>query len=117
MENLSEVNDVLNIDDVFKNNPNGYVFKFSPAGRNILINYLNTKPISQVEIFFATMFDIPDQDPMFKTEAIKGIYDFLRNQCPRSESKSIISSTLGEIQIFKITPKVEDNTETEASTK
>jgi len=80
----------LSIDDIFVNDPKGYAAKFQPPSRKLIINYLNSRPMAQVEVFFTNMFDIPDQDPFYTIEWIKKLFDYLKNVCPRGEAKDVI---------------------------
>lgn len=102
----------LNLDEIFADDPEGYAAKFTPEGRKIVINYLNTRPLAQVEAFFASMFDIEDKDPFYNIKWVKRVFDYLKDVCPRGESKDVLISLAANTVLFKKTKKDTDKKET-----
>lgn len=107
----------MNIDDIFINDPDGYAAKFTQIGRKIIIAYLNTRPMAQVEPFFVSMFEIDDKDPFFRIEWIKKIFDYLKNSCPRGEARDIIMNLAQNTVLYKTNKKVEDDASEQESSK
>lgn len=107
-ETTKPIEKTMNIDEIFINDPDGYAAKFSPAGRKLIIDYLNTRPMIQVEPFFVGMFDIEDKDPFFKIEWVKNLFDYLKNSCPRGEAKNVIMGLAANTILYKTNKKVEE---------
>lgn len=101
------VEESLNIDVIAADDPDGYAAKLTPEGRNLIIAYLNTRPMAQVESFFVAMFDIEDKDPFFNVVWIKKLFDYLKEVCPRGESKSIIQGLADNVMMYKKDKKEE----------
>jgi len=95
----------LSIDEIFVQDPNGYAAKFKPDARTMIIKYLNTRPMAQVEIFFSQMFEIADQDPFYRIEWIKRLFDYLKNTCPRGEAKDVILKLAHGTVLYKTSEK------------
>jgi hypothetical protein len=63
--------------------------------------------MAEVEPFFISMFDIEDKDPFFNVPWVKRLFDYLRNVCPRGESKPIVLGLAESLLLFKKEPKIE----------
>ena len=99
---MNPVKESMNIDEIAANSPNEYAIKLTPKGRDMILAYLNSRPMSQVEQFFNNMFDIEDKDPFFSVVWIKKLVDYLRDVCPRGEARPIVMGLANHMVLFKI---------------
>lgn len=101
-------------------------FKIKPEVRQVIYNYLNGRPMSEVEPIIEAMFETkkldekgnvithPDgspvfvEDPFYTKEGIQMLTLYLRDKCPRSEAKPIINMLANNgIEQYSISKKEE----------
>lgn len=83
--------------DVLDNLTIGY--RYTDEVKNMIYDYLNSKPISEMEVYINQYFE--SKDAYLNTEGIKGINEYLMNKCPRIESKPILEKIInGGVNIY-----------------
>ena len=66
-------------------------YKFTPKAKQIIHDYLNTRPMAEVEGLIFQMFENPaDPDPFYNKEGITTLTKYLQEKCPRIDAKPII---------------------------
>jgi hypothetical protein len=79
-------------------------FRFTQECDKKIYDYLNSKPMSEVEKFMTAYFENPNKDKIYLSqEGIQELIDFLTKKCPRVESKPILEMLAnGGTKMFKI---------------
>ncbi len=66
-------------------------YKFTPKCGKEIYDYLNTRPMVEVESMVFQMFENPkDTDPYITKEGIQTLTKYLQEKCPRLEAKRLI---------------------------
>lgn len=66
-------------------------YKFTPNCRKEIHDYLNTRPMAEVESMVFQMFENPeDPNPYISKEGIQTLTKYLQEKCPRIEAKRLI---------------------------
>ena len=66
-------------------------YKFTPECNKEIYDYLNTRPMVEVESMIFQMFENPkDPDPYISKEGIQTLTKYLQEKCPRIEAKRLI---------------------------
>lgn len=66
-------------------------YKFTKSCGKEIYDYLNTRPMIEVETMIFAMFENPkDPDPFMSREGIQTLTKYLQEVCPRIEAKHII---------------------------
>lgn len=85
-------------------------YKFPPDLKKRIYNYLQERPMVEVEEIIAAMFETENPDPFYTLEGVMTVTEYLKNKCPRREAKPLIIEISKELQKYQISnaPVTED---------
>ncbi len=66
-------------------------YKFEASLKKQMYDYLQTRPMVEVESLLVTMFECKDPDPFYTEDGIKQLTSYL-GQCPRKDVKSFVDA-------------------------
>lgn len=81
-------------------------YKISDAAKEKLSEYLNERPMAEVEPIFKNILETEVEDPMYSEAAISMVIAYLNEKCPRREAKPILDflKIEGHITKYDIKP-------------
>ena len=80
-------------------------YKFSPKLKKDLHDYLNSKPMMEVEGIITLMFETEQPDPYYTLEGIQMLTKYLQEKCPRVEAKPFLTRMANkELEKYAFTP-------------
>lgn len=82
-----------------------YGFKFTPAVGDAIYEYLQTRPMNEVEGYINSFFEtkIPRDQVYLSEEGIKDICEYFKAKCPRKDAKPLLALiSNGGMEQFKI---------------
>lgn len=88
-------------------------YKFTPEARREIYDYLNSRPMIEVEGMISQWFENPeDPDPFITREGIQVLSKYLQEKCPRKDAKRIIEILANDgLEKYVLKPKKPDDRE------
>lgn len=81
-------------------------YKIDADLKKDLYEYLNGRPMLEVEHIITSMFETDDPDPFYSLEGIRMLTNYLQGTCPRKEAKPFIARMAKGVSKFALKPKV-----------
>jgi len=68
-----------------------YGFRIAEPLRSEIYEYLNKRPMIEVDAILTYMFENPDPKIFYTFDGIVSIVEYMRDRCPRGEVKEMIN--------------------------